>query len=176
MSIMSTMKQKMQYIRREPTLRVKKATLYAIIDDIEALHERVHEVAYARFERPSHPIPAMSIDPPPDWTTRGPGGAQWERPDCPSSPPSPKHLTPWYAPARPEPSGLSDLPTRYSSMHPMGGQGPMGPSMPTYPYADLDSRSRSPVAGSPVDHFVRYRKGGPSSGPHGTPNEKEKEE
>jgi hypothetical protein len=95
--IMFTMKQNLKCTKRDPILRVKKSTLYAIIGDIEALHERVHEVAYAGFERPLHPTAAMGVmSPPPGWTAGGPEGrVQWgRRPDYPPSPPTSEHLAP----------------------------------------------------------------------------------
>jgi hypothetical protein len=127
--------------KKRSSTRVKYATLYAILADIEALHERVHELAYYQIERPT---PA-----------NGMGHTVLD-----ISPHLPAHP---YAP--PSPSS-SDLPTRYShrSM-------PMQDHLPRYAYPPPPPpppryerrRSRSPDSPAPV---FRQRGG---FGAHETP-------
>jgi hypothetical protein len=180
----------MKQTKRDPTLCIKKSTLYAILSDIEALHERVHEVAYANFERP---IAAMGLGPRSGWTAGDPEcRVQWgRRPDYPPSPPMPEHVNPWYAATGPIglhdiPGGMPDLPPRYSTTHRpsylQGGYGALDysyayPARPPSSFSSSssrlatyspDRRPRSPTAKVPFRH--PHRKGGPPSGPHGTPN------
>lgn len=51
--------------KKRTSTHIHSATLYAILADIEALHERVHELAYYHFERPlPSTTPAYPYAPP----------------------------------------------------------------------------------------------------------------
>ncbi|KAH4046570.1 hypothetical protein HBI24_119210 [Parastagonospora nodorum] len=125
--------------KKRSSTRVKYATLYAILADIEALHERVHELAYYKIERslPSNGMPrAMS-------------------PAYPYAPPSPTSsgLPTWFS-QRSMP--MQDHPPRY-----------VYPSSPPLPPPRYEKRrSRSPDSPAPV---FRLRGGFGAHGVHGTP-------
>ncbi|KAH3965741.1 hypothetical protein HBI70_130820 [Parastagonospora nodorum] len=125
--------------KKRSSTRVKYATLYAILADIEALHERVHELAYYKIERslPSNGMPrAMS-------------------PAYPYAPPSPTSsgLPTWFS-QRSMP--MQDHPPRYVY--------PSSPPLPPPRY----ERRRSRSSDSPAPVF-RLRGGFGAHGVHGTP-------
>ncbi|KAH6060530.1 hypothetical protein HBI67_137390 [Parastagonospora nodorum] len=125
--------------KKRSSARVKYTTLYAILADIEALHERVHELAYYKIERslPSNGMPrAMS-------------------PAYPYAPPSPTSsgLPTWFS-QRSMP--MQDHPPRYAY--------PSSPPLPPPRYEKR--RSRSPDSPAPV---FRLRGGLGAGGVHGTP-------